>query len=119
MANPNIVNVKSILGKTAVANVSTASSNIVVNSASSNTIVKINTLIATNINGTNTVDFSASLFRSSVDYQIASTIAVPADASLVVISKDNPIYLEEGDSIRCLASSNSNIVAICSYEIIS
>lgn len=119
MANPNIVNVTSILGKTAVANVSTVSSNIVTNSAGSNTVVKINTLLVSNINATATMDFSASINRSSVDYQLASTIAIPSDASLVVLSKDTAIYLEEGDSIRCLGSANDALVAICSYEIIS
>lgn len=119
MANPNIVNVTSILGKTAVANLSTVSSNIVTNSAGSNQIVKINTLMVSNINATATMEFSTSLFRSSVDYSLASTIAIPADASLVVLSKDTAIYLEEGDSIRCSASANSALVAVCSYEIIS
>jgi hypothetical protein len=119
MANPNIVNVTSILGKTAVANVSTVSSNVVVNSAGSNTIVKINTLMVSNINATATFDFSATVFRSSIDYPLASTIAIPSDASLVVLSKDTAIYLEEGDAIRCLASANSAMVAVCSYEIIS
>lgn len=119
MANPNIVNVTSILGKTAVANVTTASSNLVVNSAGSNTIIKINTLIASNINATATFEFSASIYRSSIDYSLASTIAIPSDASLVVLSKDTAIYLEEGDSIRCSSSSNGAIVAVCSYEIIS
>lgn len=119
MANPNIVNVTSILGKTAVANVSTVSSNVVVNSAASNTIVKINTLIVSNINATTTFDFSASILRSSIDYSLASTIAIPADAYLVVLSKDTAVYLEEGDAIRITASTNSALVAVCSYEIIS
>lgn len=119
MANPNIVNVTSILGKTAVANVTTVTSNIVTNSAGSNQIVKINTLLASNINATSTHEFSASIFRSSIDYSLASTIAIPADASLVVLSKDSAIYLEEGDSIRITASANGNLVSVCSYEIIS
>ena len=118
MANPNIVNVTSIFGKTSVLNVTTVASNIVVNSSNSNTVIKINTLVASNINGNIAADFTASLFRSSVDYPLASTITVPADASLVVVSKDVSVYLEEGDAIRCLASSNGNIVATCSYEII-
>lgn len=118
MANPNIVNVVSIFGKTSVLPVTTQASNIVINSSNSNTVVKINTLIASNINGTSAADFTASLFRSTVDYPVASTISVPADASLVVLSKDTALYLEEGDSIRCLASSSGSIVAVCSYEII-
>jgi len=119
MANPNIVNVTTINGKTAVANVSTTAADVVTNSAASNKIYKINSLIISNIDGVNSADITASLYRSSIEYRLASTVAVPADASLVVISKDNQIYLEEGDTIRLTASANGDLQAICSYEEIS
>ena len=119
MANPNIVNVTTINGKTAVANVSTTAADVVTNSAASNKIYKINSLIISNIDGVNSADITASLYRSSIEYRLASTVAVPADASLVVISKDNQIYLEEGDTIRLTASANGDLQAICSYEGIS
>jgi hypothetical protein len=38
---------------------------------------------------------------------------------LVLISKDTSIYLEENDSIRLTASTNSALEAVCSYEEIS
>lgn len=119
MAAPNIVNVATITGKTAVANVSTTAADIVTNSAASNKVFKINTLIIANIDGVNTADISASIFRSSVEYRFAYTINVPADASLVLLSKDNGVYLEEGDTIRLTASANSRLQAVCSYEEIS
>lgn len=119
MAAPNIVNVANIVGKTAVANVSTTAANVVVNEVNSNTVLKINTLIISNIDGLNAAEITASVFRSSVAYPLASTISVPADATLVIISKDTQLYLEEGDAIRCSASTNSDLVAVCSYEIIS
>jgi hypothetical protein len=37
----------------------------------------------------------------------------------VILSKDTPLYLEEGDAIRCLASAAGDLQAICSYEEIS
>ena len=119
MAAPNIVNVATITGKTAVQAVTTSATAIVENTAGSNKVFKINSLIVANIDGTNSADVTVDLFRSSVAYKIASTITVPADASLVVISKENTIYLEEGDSLRCTASANSDLEAICSYEDIS
>lgn len=119
MAQPNIVNVTTIRGNTAVQNVSTVTANVVVNPASSNKVFKINTLMVSNIDGANTGDITASLFVAGIEYRIASTITVPADATLVIISKDTSIYLEEDESIRLTASANGRLHAICSYEEIS
>ena len=119
MANPNIVNVANILGKTAVLNVTTTPTNIVINESSSGTVFKINNLIISNINGTNPADISASFFRGGVEYKVAHTIVVPADATLVVLDKGTSLYLEEGDAIRITGSANSVLQAVCSYEVIS
>jgi hypothetical protein len=119
MANPNIVNVTDIRGKSAVQDVTTTITAIVSNSAGSNKIFKINSLIVSNIDGTNPADITVDVFRSSASTKIASTITIPADATLVVISKDTGIYLEEGDSLRCQASANGDLQAVCSYEEIS
>jgi len=119
MANPNIVNVSDIRGKTSVQSVGTSATAIVSNTAESNKVFKINSLTVANVDGTNSADITVDIFRSSVSYKIANTIAVPADSTLVVISKDTAIYLEEGDSLRCLASATGDLQAICSYEEIS
>ena len=119
MANPNIVNVTDIRGRTAVQDVTTTASAIVTNSSGSNKIFKINSLTIANVDGTNSADITVDVFRSSASYDIAFTIAVPADSTLVVISKDTSIYLEEGDSLRCQASANGDLQAVCSYEEIS
>jgi hypothetical protein len=116
MAAPNIAGLTTVLGKTTVQSVTTTASAIVTNSAASGKVFKINSLIVSNIDGTSPADITVDLFRSSTSYKITSTITVPADATLVVISKDSQIYLEEGDSIRCLASANGDLQAICSYE---
>ena len=119
MANPNIVNVTSILGKTAVLNVTTVATDIVSNAAASGNILKINNLIIANVDGTNSATITASVYRSTVEYPLAFTITVPADATLIIISKDTAVYLEEGDSIRLTASANGDLSAVCSYEIIT
>jgi hypothetical protein len=51
--------------------------------------------------------------------EIVSTVSVPADSSLVVISKDTSIYLEEDKSIGATASAASDLKVVCSYEEIS
>lgn len=120
MANPNIVDVSTILGKTAVQNVANVMTAVVTNSAASNTIIKVNSLHVSNMNsGNNNGNVSAELFRSSNSYSIASEINVPDAATLVLISKDSSIYLEEGDSLRLKANDNDFLQAVCSYEEIS
>lgn len=119
MAAPNIVNVTTITGKTAVANVSTTATDIVNNAVSSGKVLKINSMFVSNIDGTNSADISASLYRSSIEYFVVKTASVPADSALTVISKDMMLYLEEGDAIRITASANDDLQAVCSYEEIS
>jgi hypothetical protein len=119
MAAPNIVNVSTILGHTDVLAATTSATAIVTNSGSSGKVLKINSLLISNIDGSNLADITVDLFRSSVAYPLASTVTVPADATLVVITKDSAIYLEEGDSVRLTASANGDLVGICSYEEIS
>jgi hypothetical protein len=48
--------------------------------------------------------------------RIAHRITVPAQGTLAVLSKENPIYLEEGDRIFCTASADNRLEYICSYE---
>lgn len=117
MAAPNIVNVSTITGKTAVLAVTTSATAIVTNSAASGKVFKVNALYVSNVDGINAADVNVDIFRSSTAYHIAKTITVPADATLDVISK--AIYLEEGDSLRLTASADSDLEAVCSYEEIS
>jgi len=119
MAAPNIASITTVTGKTAVQQITTSATAIVTNSAASGKVNKINSLIISNVDGGNNADVTVDIFRSSTAYEIASTITVPADTSLVVITKENYIYLEEGDSLRLTASANGDLEAICSYEEIS
>jgi len=120
MANPNILTSTSILGKSAGLAVTTSTTAIVNNSSSSNQIFKINSLIIANVNGASAADITVDLFKNqSTAFELAFTISVPADATLVAISKDAFVYLEENDSLRLTASANSYLEAVCSYEIVS
>jgi len=117
MANPNIVNVSSILGKTDTFALTTANANLV--TATANTVFKINSILVTNIDGTNSADVTVSYNDLTNTRSLASTIAVPTDATLSVIDKTNSFYLEENEVITGLASANSDLVCMISYEIIS
>ena len=117
MTAPNIVNVATITGKTAVQAVSTSATAIVTNSASSGKVLKVNALYVSNVDGTNNAEITVDLYRSSTAYHVAKTVIVPADATLDVLAK--AIYLEEGDALRLTANAASDLEAVCSYEEIS
>ena len=116
MANPNIVNVTSILGKTVqAALVTTLTTEIL--ACASDKVLKINSILVANIDGTNAADASVFITKSGGSpIAIASTISVPADATLSVIDKNNSFYLEEGDNIEGGASADSDLVITISYE---
>lgn len=124
MAAPNIVNVTTITGKTTYLTPSNTSANVLLaNSASSGKVYKINSLIASNVDGTNPVNTTAAINSkadaSGTSYAIASTISVPANASLVLIDKGNTVYLEEDKSIVVTSGTSSKITYTISYEEIS
>ncbi len=124
MANPNIVSVASIYGKTVYdTDIAASAASLVSNAASSGKIYKINSLIIANIDGgTESADITVTLRNAAgntTHSTIASTVAVPVDATLIVIAKDTSIYLEEDMSLYVLASAAGDLSATCSYEEIS
>jgi hypothetical protein len=124
MAAPNIVNVTTITGKSAVVDLTTTSATAVVsNAASSGKVFKINSLVVSNVDGTNAADITISYYSEDdiggTATEIVSTVSVPADASLVVIDKNTSIYLEEDRSIGATAGAANDLKVIVSYEEIS
>lgn len=117
MAAPNIVNVSQITGKCGLANVTTTFANLVVNTAESGKVVKVNALYISNVDGSLSTNVSVGLVRTDYSYAIANTMTVPADSTLDVLSKS--IYLEEGDYIQVKAEADNNVHAICSFEELS
>ena len=124
MAAPNIVNVSTITGKTAVVNLSTTSATAVVsNAASSGKVFKINSLYVSNVDGSASAEITVSLYSEDdiggTATEIAKTISVPADATVVIIDKNSSIYLEEDKSIGATAGAADDLKVVCSYEEIS
>jgi len=119
MANPNIRQLVTMTGNTAVQNSTTAFANLVSNDAASNSVYRITMLSASNLDTANTQNVSIDLVRNSASYSFVRGATIPAGASLVAISKYSAMYLVEGDTIQCKASTNSNVQIICSYEVLS
>jgi hypothetical protein len=120
MAAPNMREITTITGKTAGQAVGVSATAVVTNSAASGKVFKVNSLIIANVDGTNDADITVDFYdNATTAYHIAKTVTVPADSTLVLITKDAPIYLEENDSLRLTASAASDLEAVCSYEEIS
>ena len=121
MAAPNIVNVSSILGKTAVVALSsTSQTTLLSNAASSDDVLKVNMIQVANVDGANacdiTIDVHSAASGGGTAYSLVSTVSVPADASLIVLDKSTAIYLEENTSITATAGTASDLEVIVSYE---
>ena len=124
MAAPNLVSPTTINGKTVTVDLSsTSATSILSNAASSGKVLKVNALYVANVDGTSaaeiTINYYSAAALGGTATQIASTVVVPADATLVVIDKDAYIYLEENTSLGATAGTASDLKVVCSYEDIS
>jgi hypothetical protein len=117
MTAPNIGNFNYMFANSNVQAVGTGASSIVTNGAGSGQVFKIYSLSVANYTTTPT-GLTADFYRSSIAYRLAGNINIPANSSMVLITKDNGIYLNEGDSLRLTASAVSSLEAVCSFEVI-
>jgi hypothetical protein len=131
MAAPNIASLTTITGKTTYFTPSGTTAVVLLqNAASSNTVLKINQIVAANVDGTNAVDATVSIYSNGgvaqgsapsggTAFPIASTVSVPADASLIVVDKTTGIYLEENTCISITSGTASKLTFSVSYELMS
>jgi len=131
MANPNIAALTTLTGNTTYLTPSGTSAVVLLpNAASSGQVFRINQIVAANVNGTSAVDTTVSIYTNGAvaqgsapsggtAYPIASTISVPADASLIIVDKTTALYLMEGTSISVTSGTASGITYSVSYEVIS
>ena len=115
MATPNIVNVATINAKNATALLTDTSRTTAVD-VPADKVAKINTILVANVDGTNAADITVevSVDNGSNFVAIASTISVPADATLSLL--ESPIYLDETDLLYFTASAANDLTYFVSYE---
>jgi len=93
------------------------------NAAASGTVLKINSIVVANVDGTSAADITINVYSQDdlggTAYALASTIAVPADASLIVVDKSTSFYLLEDQSIGAVAGTAGDLVVTASWEQIS
>lgn len=121
MANPNIVNVAAIYGNNSTTSLtSTNATSIINNAAASGKVYKVNSIVVANVDGTSAADITINIYSQDdlggTAFAIASTISVPADASLIVTDKTTSFYLKEDQSVGATASAANDLVVIASWE---
>ena len=124
MAAPNIVNVTSIVGNTSTTLISSTAdpfaTALASNAASSGKVFKINSIVAANVDGSSACDITIKIFSAAAlggtGTAIASTISVPADATLIITDKTTSFYLLEDKSIGATASAANDVVVTVSWE---
>jgi hypothetical protein len=119
MTAPNLKSPTTITGRTARAAVASGLTAVLTCSGGTDKVFKINSIFCANVDGTNPADISVSIYDGSTDRYLAKTIAVPADATQIISTKETYFYLEEGDSIRAVANAADDLELIIGYEDIS
>ena len=108
MANPNIVSVSSIYGGNAGWNLSSTLTATLL-TVDADKIVKINSIICSNVDGTNDATVNVAVSGSANFNErryLLKTVDVAADSTVVV---EKPINLSAGDKLETQASANGDI----------
>jgi hypothetical protein len=116
MAAPNLNRPSSVVGKNATLALTTDAADIVSNAASSNKTIRVVSLYVSNVDGTDSASVTVSVYNGSAARHICNTVAVPGDSTISVITREDLVYLNEGDSLRLTASASGDLEAVCSYE---
>jgi hypothetical protein len=114
MANPNLNTASTVVVQNAFVRLdNTSETQVVSNAASSGKAFLIDSVVVSNVDGTNACDITLNLYAAATNTgtatKLAHTITVPADATLVVVSKDFGVSLTENESIYAQASAGGDL----------
>lgn len=99
---------------------STSATSLLSNAASSGRVFKVIAIVAANVDGTNAADITVSRYSAAAlggtAFPLASTISVPADASLIVADSTTPIVLAANTSLGATAGTSNAITMTVTYQ---
>jgi len=129
MANPNIIGITGMYGNTICLIPQVATSVVfIANPLSSGKILKINNIMATNIDSSVAINTTVSIYSNGsvaqgsapsggTAFPLIYALSIPAGAALTIIDKS--IYLTENQSIVVTSGTASKISYAVSYEELS
>ena len=114
MANPNLLQATSSLASWTGVIVST-SMGTVVGSPSTDNVRKIVSLYATNVTASS-ITLEMQVYNPGITRTLVHELTIPANATVVIITKEAPIYLLESHILQGEASVSSGIHINAAYE---
>lgn len=84
-------------------------------SCAENKTVRVVSLYVANVTG-DAYPVTVIVYDGSTTINICTSVAVPANATLSVVTREDPIYLQPGDSLLISTSDTDILQAFCSYE---
>jgi hypothetical protein len=122
MAAPNLNSPTTITGKTAYATpANTSEATLLTNAAGSGKALRLTAITVANL-GIGAADITVSIYSAAAggtEYRLASTVAVPAYATLVLLGRDSSVWIEEDRRITVRSSAANSLTVVCSYEEVS
>jgi hypothetical protein len=116
MASPNIVSPTTITLKSFATTLSSTATALA--SCSADKSVKVSSVAFSNLSNT-ACGVTLRFNNGSATNAICLSISLPTAASLLPVTRENPVYLQEGESIEALCSPSGAVDAVVSYEEIS
>lgn len=124
MANPNLNSATNVYANNAqVSLTSTSETQLLSNASSSGKIYLVDSILVSNVDGTNAADITVTRYTSATNsgtaYRLARTITVPANASLIIVGSENKINLTENESVYATASAANRLMIDCNWKELS
>jgi hypothetical protein len=124
MANPNLGSATNVYVNNASLSLTTTSAvQLVSNASASGKLFVLDSITVANVDPANAVTVTVTLYRtadnSGTAYELASTVSVPAAASLIVVDKLQGISLLEAQSIYVTAGVASKLKVNASWKELS
>lgn len=123
MSAPNMLSLTTITGSNANLALTTSAVSIASNAAASAQVWKINSLYVANATSGSlyvTCNYYSAAALGGTAYALAYQTVIPANSTIIIISKDSNLYLPENTSIGILAQSGTtSLIATMAYEVCS
>lgn len=131
MAAPNILNLTTAIGKTTALTPSGTTAVVLLpNAASSGKVLKVNSLVVSNLSAVSSIAATVSYYTNGgvaqgsapsggTAFSLVTATIIPATASLIVIDKTTEYYVEENASLVITSGTASNLTFSVSYEELS
>ena len=116
MATPNIVSPTTIKLKSFSVGLDTTPVALV--TCGSDKSIKVSSVVFSNVSAT-AVGATLQFNDGTATHAVCMSVSVPTAASLLPVTRENPVYLQEGQSIEALCTTSGGVDATGSYEEIS